>query len=295
MASTSQQRRGIWVGSTHNNAKALFGGFTHALRAFVKVVFMTLEDTPRIQVRVLGHIEVLIDERPVHLSPTLRSVVGLLAIGRGRPVSVARMLEEFWEGEVMPGSAAKTLLGHIARLRALLGDGSIVRGEFGYRFDLGLVEIDIVTFESRAKSAELAFAATDNPAVIRMASLVRAMWKGAPLQGAGIEFALDECAALFETRARVEELRVIAMIEQRRSSEIVADLETLVAEDPNRELWWVYLMATLQAAGRSVDALRAFSRLRRFLAESDGVEPGNEVRFAEGCVLRNEAILLSSV
>jgi DNA-binding SARP family transcriptional activator len=255
----------------------------------------TPEDTSRIQVRVLGHIEVLVDERPVHLSPSLRSVVGLLAVGRGRPVSVPKMLEDLWEGEVIPASAAKTLLGHIGRLRALLGEGVIVRAEFGYRFDLAHVEIDIVTFESRAKSAELAFAAQDNAAVVRIASLVRSMWKGAPLQGATMEFALDECAALFETRARVEELRVIAMIEQRRSSEIVADLETLVAEDPNRELWWVYLMATLQATGRSVDALRAFSRLRRFLAESDGAEPGTEVRVAEGCVLRNETIFLAGV
>jgi DNA-binding SARP family transcriptional activator len=255
----------------------------------------TPENTPpRIHVRVLGHIEVLIDDRPVQLSPTLRSVVGLLAIGRGRLVSVPTMLAGLWEGTTVPGNGAKTLLSHIARLRALLGEGAILRAEFGYRFDLAQVDIDVVTFESRAKSAELAFAAMDNPAVVRMASLVRSMWKGAPLQGASVEFALDECAALFETRARVEELRVIAMIEQRRSSEVVADLETLVAEDPNRELWWVYLMATLQATGRSVDALRAFSRLRRFLAESDGVEPGTEVQWAEGCVLRNETIVLAN-
>jgi DNA-binding SARP family transcriptional activator len=239
----------------------------------------TPENTPpRIHVRVLGHIEVLIDDRPVQLSPTLRSVVGLLAIGRGRLVSVPTMLAGLWEGTTVPGNGAKTLLSHIARLRALLGEGAILRAEFGYRFDLAQVDIDVVTFESRAKSAELAFAAMDNPAVVRMASLVRSMWKGAPLQGASVEFALDECAALFETRARVEELRVIAMIEQRRSS----------------ELWWVYLMATLQATGRSVDALRAFSRLRRFLAESDGVEPGTEVQWAEGCVLRNETIVLAN-
>jgi DNA-binding SARP family transcriptional activator len=246
----------------------------------------------QVQVRVLGHVEVLVDNHVVHLSPALLSVVGLLALGRGRPVSVSRMLDGLWEGEAIPGTGAKTLLGHIARLRRLLGDDSIVRDEFGYRFDLAVVDIDVVTFESRAKSAELAFAALDNATVVRMASMVRSMWKGAPLQGAGIEFALDECAALFETRARVEELRVIAMIEQRRSSEIVADLETLVAEDPNRELWWVYLMATLQATGRSVDALRAFSRLRRFLAESDGLEPGITMQRAEGSVLRNEAIVV---
>jgi DNA-binding SARP family transcriptional activator len=251
---------------------------------------MTNAPEPKIAVNVLGHIQVLVNNEPVHVAPTLLSVVGLLAVGRGRPVATSTLLDRLWENTPVPRTAAKTLLGHIARLRRILGDGAIVRVEHGYRMDLSLVEVDLVTLDGRARAVEVAFAAQDSATVVRLASAIRSMWHGAPFQGTSIEFPLEDSAQLFEIRARVEELRVISMIEQRRSSEIVGDLETLVAEDPSRELWWVYLMAALQENGRSVDALRAFSRLRRFLAESDGLEPGSETRLAEGCVLRNENV-----
>src|SRR5665213_2744004 len=97
------------------------------------------------------------------------------------------------------------------------------------------------------------------------------------------------------TIARLEELRlgvVESLLDVRLSlgqhREIVAAAETSVREHPLRERGWAILMTALYRSGRQAEALRAYQRLRTYLAEQLGVEPSRELAdLEESMILQN--------
>ncbi len=88
---------------------------------------------------------------------------------------------------------------------------------------------------------------------------------------------------------RLEEMRLVA-IEDRvdadlaagAASELVAELESLVARHEFRERLWAQLMLALYRSGRQGDALGAYRRARTVLIEQLGIEPGRELQGARG-------------
>ncbi|MFD1529097.1 tetratricopeptide repeat protein, partial [Pseudonocardia aurantiaca] len=70
-----------------------------------------------------------------------------------------------------------------------------------------------------------------------------------------------------------------------RAAEDVALLELLTADDPLRESLAARLVTALYAAGRQADALAAFERCRRALAEQLGVDPAPALRAVHAAVL----------
>ena len=88
--------------------------------------------------------------------------------------------------------------------------------------------------------------------------------------------------------ARLAELRIAALelaaecaLEAGRHAELPPVLEANLAVDPLRErLWWLLILA-LYRSGRQADALRAYQRARRHLAEELGISPGAELRDLE--------------
>ena len=73
-----------------------------------------------------------------------------------------------------------------------------------------------------------------------------------------------------------------------RAAEDVALLEELAAGDPLRESLAVRLVTALYAAGRQADALAAFERCRRALADQLGVDPAPALRRVHAAVLAQE-------
>ena len=74
---------------------------------------------------------------------------------------------------------------------------------------------------------------------------------------------------------------------------LVAELESLVAEQPLRERLW-YLLMWPAPAGRSAEALQAYQDARRALVDELGIEPGEALRALQGEILRGEATLARS-
>jgi DNA-binding SARP family transcriptional activator len=75
-----------------------------------------------VEVRLLGPLEVCLEDGPIDLGPRKqRAVLAMLALEAGRTVSADRLAEGLW-GERPPASAPKMIQQHISHLRRRLGD-----------------------------------------------------------------------------------------------------------------------------------------------------------------------------
>jgi DNA-binding SARP family transcriptional activator len=163
-------------------------------------------------------------------------------------------------------------------------------GTFGYSLDLSLVDLDVLRFEAAVERAEHHQACLEHRDVIASCDGAASLWRGAPFEGCEAELCSGEIARLVELRSQLEDLRIGSMLAVGRGREVIPDLERGVATDPLRERTWAFLMTALHFAGRSSDALHAYGRARRALAEQLGIEPGPALRRVEEMVLRGETI-----
>src|SRR5207244_1165816 len=74
-------------------------------------------------------------------------------------------------------------------------------------------------------------------------------------------------------------------------SELVAELERLVADHPFRERFLGQLMLSLYRANRQAEALAAYQAFRRRFVEELGIEPGQALRELEPAILRHDPSL----
>lgn len=112
-----------------------------------------------------------------------------------------------------------------------------------------------------------------------------ALWRGGPFADLDAEAAAVEAARLRELWADAVERQAQQQAAAGQPQEPVAVLEELIAAEPLRESAVAVLMEVLAAAGRQADALQAFSRPRRALAEELGIEPSAALRATEERVL----------
>src|SRR6478752_5688492 len=76
--------------------------------------------------KLLGPLEVERDGMPVAIGgPQQRRLLGLLLAGRDQVVSVDRMVDALWADRA-PDGAARSVMTYVSRLRAALGDGTVV-------------------------------------------------------------------------------------------------------------------------------------------------------------------------
>ena len=75
-----------------------------------------------------------------------RTVLALLAVHRGKPVSADRLIEALW-GDRQVANPANALQAQIGQLRRTLGATAIVTAEAGYALDVGPDDLDAARFE----------------------------------------------------------------------------------------------------------------------------------------------------
>lgn len=227
-----------------------------------------------IEIRVLGPLEAVVDGERVELGPPQqRTLLALLALHAGTAVRLGAIEDALWEGG-LPPSATKVVQTYVSRLRKLLGADSIQFAPSGYTLDGGVV-VDAIRFRELVEGRRPADAL--------------ALWRGA---------ALSDVPALAADARQLDELRVSA-IEERIGDELdcgegpalVAELETLVADNPTRERLLGLLVLALYRSGRQADALAAYRSGREALVEL-GLEPGPALRELELRILRHDPALL---
>ena len=84
------------------------------------------------------------------------------------------------------------------------------------------------------------------------------------------------------------EQRIEADLALGRHAELVAELETLVGQHPFRERFRHQLMLALYRSDRQADALDAYQRARRELADGLGLEPSESLKRLEAAILRQD-------
>ena len=227
---------------------------------------------------LLGPLEVRRDGRTIAVGRgKQRALLAFLALNAGRVVPAERLIDELW-GDEPPATATTALQVYVSRLRKSLGDGAIETREPGY-----LVEgdVDVRSFDelvSRARQSEPARAA-------ELLSEALTLWRGAAL--ADCELPL-EAARLEEQRVSAIEQRIEADLATGRSSELVAELESLVAEHPLREPFRAQLMLALYRAGRQAEALDSYRAARATLLDELGIEPSPRLQQLEQAILRQD-------
>ena len=246
---------------------------------------------------MLGPLELWRGEEQIALGPPQqRRALAMLISRVGEPVSTRALVEAVWDGSAPP-SAAKTLQGYIVRLRQALatpGDtagprAAIVTSAAGYRLDAAPEAVDALRFTALLNRAREAAAATDWRSARASVDEALALWRGpAYAEFADREFAAAEAARLEQLKLVAYETRFEIGLAVGEGSALVPELEKAVAEQPTRERLWELLIRALYRAGRQSDALSAYLRARRSLAEELGVEPGPGLQAVHAAVLAQD-------
>ena len=71
--------------------------------------------------------------------------LALLALQRGQPVSVDRLIDVLW-GDGQAAHPANALQAQIGQLRRTFGAAAVITTEAGYALDVGPDEVDVVRF-----------------------------------------------------------------------------------------------------------------------------------------------------
>ena len=238
--------------------------------------------------RLLGPVEVSENDRAIALGGVKqRSVLAILLMHANELVTTDGLVDQIW-GAAPPLRARKTIQVYVARLRKQLGKARLVTHPGGYLLQVEPDELDVARFEQL--TAEAARAA---PAVAAdKLTEALALWRGPPLADLAYEgFAQPEIARLEEMRLAALEERIAADLARGRHTQLVGELEALVARHPLREGLRYELMLALYRSSRQAEALEAYRTARRELAEELGLEPSGQLRELEQAILRHDPSL----
>ncbi len=261
---------------------------------------VTADAVPGLWFGVLGPLEVRRDGRLVALrGPRERALLGVLLSERNRVVSGSRLVDGVWAAAAPP-SANKTLQSYISRLRGLLepdrppsGSTVLITVASGYTLRADDDAVDVALFERLVGQARLAL--TAGAPELGLARLERALglWRGDAYQDLGdAGFAVADRGRLAELRLAAVADRVDAAFALGRASDLVGELQRLVAEHPLRERLWSQLMIALYESGRQAEALEAYRAARARLVDELAVEPGPQLQELNTAILAARPSLL---
>ena len=243
--------------------------------------------THPLEIRLLGPFEVVAGGRPANVSGGKRQgLLALLALRRGRVVGVDSLIDALW-GDDLPAAPRNAVQHHVARLRAALGQETIVASPDGYA--LTDAAVDALRFEELLRRRAARFAPAMPVPPPSRSRRRWTLWRGAALHG------LTDTPWFSAEARRLESLRVDALEEQFEAAlalgehrEIVAAVRAALEENPFRERLWGQLMLALYRSGRQPDALEVFHEARRVLSEELALEPGPELRRLQEAILAQD-------
>jgi YVTN family beta-propeller protein len=218
------------------------------------------------------------------------ALLALLLLHANEAVSSDELVDQLWEEP--PASATKILQNSVSRLRRDLGDGVLVTRRHGYELRVEAGELDADRFAEGLEAGRRALAAGDAQDAASVLGGALALWRGPALADFAYEpFARAEIERLEELRLAALTERIEAELALGRHTEVLGELETLVARHPLHERLCGQLMLALYRSGRQAEALQRYQALRRALVEQLGIEPGRQLQALELEILNQDPSL----
>ena len=238
-----------------------------------------------VSVRV-GDVESAVGSRPQ------RIVLACLALEADRVVSTGRLIDALWADDPPP-NASGNLHSYVSKLRRLVGRDRIRREHGGYRLDVDGDAVDAVRVRRLAEAAERRSDPRERATAL---SAALALWRGEPLAD------LDDVDALTPERTRLATLRRVldgkrmaALVDAGDHAAVVPDLRQAALRHPHDEAVVALLARALHGTGRTAEALRAVSELRRRIADDTGLGVNSELARLEQRLLQGDAAVRPDV
>lgn len=228
----------------------------------------------RVRVELLGPVRVLVDGREVDLGgPRNRALTARLALAAGRAVRAATLVDDLWADDP-PQDATNALQSVVSRTRRRLPAGAIELTPAGYvlRADTDVQDLQHALDERRYADA---------------VRLVR----GEPCQDLDeLDFAVEAAERLSHQvkEARTEDLAQQVDAGQPDASAL-ASLAGLADDHPLDDRIWTLYVQALADGGRAAEALDAYERHRRHLADELGTDPPEDLQRLHAALLRGES------
>ncbi|MFE7801200.1 BTAD domain-containing putative transcriptional regulator [Nocardia sp. NPDC057440] len=233
-----------------------------------------------LDLRVLGPVRLLFDGRAIALrGAKLRALLAMLVINRRNAVAKTTLAKGIWD-EGPPSRSVEGLYAYVSNLRTVLraagvDDRTILRtvGD-GYLLDISEDQCDVGRFERARNQGTLALRTGDLETAAECFAHALSEWSGEAVAGLRmLRFADNFATDMDERRLNAVADRFDADIGCGREGAILGELAALTAEHTVNERLWRLLITALYRSGRQADALTACLRIRRNLADQQGIDP----------------------
>src|SRR5215207_4600690 len=245
---------------------------------------------------ILGPLKATRGDRTLALgSPKQRALLAFLLLHANELVPRDRLIEELW-GDAAPATVNAVLNGYLSKVRRVLADGNgvevLATQAPGYVLRVPAERLDARRFEALLEQGREALGLGDAQQAAAILRAALSLWRGPPLADLAYEpFAQTEIRRLEELRLAALEDRIEADLALGRHDALVAELDTLVAQNPYRERLQGQLLLALYRSGRQAEALDAYRRARRTFADELGIDPGPRLQELERSILRHDTSL----
>ena len=220
-----------------------------------------------------------------------RIAFALLVAERSRPIGRAELVDALWPGGTPPSCDA-ALNALMSKLRALMTraglDGASTLAASPGCYELRLPPDSWVDLEAAADAiheAETALRAGDAAAAYGPSAVAHHIARRPLLPGAEGQWLDARRTRLRNTLLRALECRAEVYLWNAEYSLAGEAAHELLALEPLRESGHRLLIRALSAAGNSAEALRAYERCRRLIADELGVDPSRQTKAVYEAVL----------
>jgi len=244
-------------------------------------------------ISLLGPLEVTRDGLAVRVPAGKASeLLVRLALEAGAFVQADRLVDDLWAAGAIT-TRRNTLQSKVARLRRALGDPLLIASrDGGYALAVEPSEVDALAVLRHTTAASGLFEAGDDRGAADVCLSTLALFNGDVLPAAGDgDWVSPHRTRLEETRMRLLEIQFAARLRLGDVGDVISELEAAVARYPFQEGLWELLITALYRAGRQVDALATYQRVRTRLTEELGLDPRPQLQLLEQRILTQDPVL----
>lgn len=238
-----------------------------------------------LSVRVLGELAVNGTDLSA-LDRKARTLLQLLALSRGRPVSVDQLADGLW-GERPPTRPGDQIAVLASRLRRVLGRDRVEHTDGGYR--LRADWLDVAELEAVVAEAERRHALGELTGAVAAARVGLALVRGpVPELRTEAPWALADHAAATRLVGRARRVATAALLDAGHWLDALELASADALADPLDEEAVRAVMRAQAIGGRPGLALAAYAELRATLADQLGTDPAAETEALHAAILRGE-------